>query len=231
MAPGEGKAGDSDVGTKTQKLSLVYVDSAFWRAEVPRLAFFIGGVDFEDKRLTSEEFREKKSEFPFGQIPVLYVDGKSVAQSGGICRFAGKKAGKGLYPRDDFLAAKVDEVIDFASDMTSKVAPSLREKDPEKRVEMRKVLAEETLPNCFAMLERVLKENGANSNYFVGNSLTIADLAIWRIMWWFTNGILDGIPKDIAAPFTGLCRVINTVDSHPKVVEWKEKYPQHYKKD
>jgi len=60
MAPGEGKAGDSDVGTKTQKLSLVYVDSAFWRAEVPRLAFFIGGVDFEDKRLTSEEFREKK---------------------------------------------------------------------------------------------------------------------------------------------------------------------------
>lgn len=43
---------------------------------------------------------------------MLYVDGKPVAQTGGICRLAGKLSG--LYPMDDlYLAAKVDEAIDF----------------------------------------------------------------------------------------------------------------------
>ena len=37
----------------------------------------------------------------------------------------------GLYPsKDEFAAAKVDEVIDLATDITNQMRPALREKDP-----------------------------------------------------------------------------------------------------
>eukprot|EP00729_Bicosta_minor_P008682 gene8682-1187_t len=91
------------------KLKLLYGEKNFWRAEAPRLALFIGGVQFDDWRPTREERAELKAKgiLPFGQVPVLFVDDKPVAQTGGICRFAGKLSG--LYPEDLFAAAKVDE--------------------------------------------------------------------------------------------------------------------------
>jgi len=48
------------------KLRLVYFDFPFWRAEVPRLCFFIAGIDFEDERWGVEKVMEKKAELPFG---------------------------------------------------------------------------------------------------------------------------------------------------------------------
>ena len=42
------------------KATLVYFDFPFWKAEAARLAYVIGGVDFEDKRLTREQQREMK---------------------------------------------------------------------------------------------------------------------------------------------------------------------------
>lgn len=43
------------------KDTLVYFDFAFWKAEVPRLSYFIAGIDFEDKRLTREEQQKMKA--------------------------------------------------------------------------------------------------------------------------------------------------------------------------
>ena len=43
------------------KLTLLYFDSAFWRAECCRLALHIGSVPFEDKRFTErDEFTKMK---------------------------------------------------------------------------------------------------------------------------------------------------------------------------
>ena len=120
------------------KLKLIYPDLPFWRAETSRMALFIGGIEFEDLRPSREEIAKMRTEgvFPFGQFPVLQVDGKTIAQTGAIARFCGKLSG--LYPTEnDFYAAKVDEVIDLATDITGKIRPSLMEKDPEKRIQMR----------------------------------------------------------------------------------------------
>ena len=76
-----------------------------------------GGIEFEDIRPSREEIKKMKAEglFPFGQFPILQVDGKTIAQTGAIARFCGKISG--LYPTDNnFYAAKVDEVIDLATD-------------------------------------------------------------------------------------------------------------------
>ena len=107
-------------------ITLIYFDFPFWRAEVSRIALFMGGIEFNDRRIDSEEFQRVKSNgclddgtlIPFGQLPVMVVNGVSVAQTGGIARFCGKLAD--LYPKDDdFLAAQIDQFIDFQTDIYS----------------------------------------------------------------------------------------------------------------
>ena len=204
------------------KLELVYWNVPFWRAETSRLALFIGGVDFEDVRPNREEYFAMKASgvLPFGQLPIMRVDGEAIGQTAGIARFCGKLSG--LYPTENHLeAARVDQVLDAATDITSQLSPTMRVKDLEQKVQQRAALAADTLPRWLGYLESLLQAN-EGSGYFVGSSLTVADLAIWRMMGWLTGGILDGIPRDLMDGFPGLTRHYRAVDSLPKVREWMD---------
>ena len=63
-------------------------------------------IEFEDFRITDEDLRYLKANgklkdgtsIPFRQLPVLVVDGHSIAQSGGIARICGKLSG--MYPEN-----------------------------------------------------------------------------------------------------------------------------------
>ena len=205
------------------KLKLIYPDVPFWRAEMSRMALFIGGIEFEDLRPSREEIAKMRTEgiFPFGQFPVLQVDGKNIAQTGAIARFCGKLSG--LYPTEnDFYAAKVDEVIDLATDITVKIRPALIEKEPEKKMEMRRELSETVLPHWLGFMESLLEDNG-KTGYFVDDSLTVADLAAWRLCGWISGGIIDGIPETILDTFPLLNRHLNHISNLPKIAEWLEK--------
>ena len=159
--------------------------------------------------------------FPFGQFPVLQVDGKTIAQTGAIARFCGKLSG--LYPTEnDFYAAKVDEVIDLATDITGKIRPALIEKDPEKKMEMRRELSETVLPHWLGFMESLLEDNG-KTGYFVDDCLSVADLAAWRLCGWISGGIIDGIPETILDAFPLLNAHQNHISNLPKVAEWLEK--------
>jgi len=159
--------------------------------------------------------------FPFGQLPVLQVDGKTIAQTGAIARYCGKLSG--LYPTDnDFYAAKVDEVIDLATDITGKIRPALIEKEPEKKMEMRRELSETVLPHWLGFMETLLEDNG-KTGYFVDDSLTVADLAAWRLCGWISGGIIDGIPETILDTSPLLNAHHNYISNLPKVAEWLEK--------
>ena len=39
---------------------IIYVDTPFWRAEVPRLSLFYGSIDYEDIRISREDFLSAK---------------------------------------------------------------------------------------------------------------------------------------------------------------------------
>ena len=205
------------------KLKLIYPDIPFWRAETSRLALFIGEIEFEDFRPSKEELATMRNEgiFPFGQFPVLQVDGKTIAQTGAIARYCGKLSG--LYPtNNDFYAAKVDEVIDLATDITLEIRPALIEKNTEKKSEMRRELAETVLPNWLGFMETLLENNG-NTGYFVNDSLTVADLAAWRLCGWISDGTIEGMPQTILDAFPLLNAHHNHISNLPKVAEWLEK--------
>jgi len=175
------------------------------RAGAIRDAFHIGGIAFEDVHVPPERFREQKAagELPFGSLPVLEVaaQGKTVraAQSNAILRFVGRQAG--LYPVDDPMRAlKVDEALDLGEDLYHVIGPSMAEQNEERRMAMRKVLAEDTLPRWAGFLERLLVANG-RTGFLVGESLTVADLKLFWIADKLTNGTLDGIQTTLLDRF------------------------------
>jgi len=205
------------------ELRLIYPDIPFWRAETSRLALFIGGIEFEDLRPSREEIAKMKTDgtLPFGQFPVLQVDGETIAQTGAIARFCGKLSG--LYPsKDEFAAAKVDEVIDLATDITNQMRPALREKDPKLRIEMRRELSKTILPRWLGFLEKLLQDNG-DTGFFVGHSISVADLAVWRLCAWISGGIIDGLPVNLLDGFPLLSVHQSQISNLPKVVEWIKK--------
>jgi len=72
------------------KYKLIYFNSR-GRAEPIRMIFAHCEVDFEDKRVTSDEWKEMKPSIPFHQLPALEVDGKViVGQSMAIARYVAR---------------------------------------------------------------------------------------------------------------------------------------------
>ena len=88
-------------------LRLTYFDIHGGRGEPARLAMYIGGVDFEDRRLSFKEFGAQRSSFPFKRVPLLEIDDVELSQCNSINRYVGKLAG--LYPEDPLQAAFCDE--------------------------------------------------------------------------------------------------------------------------
>ncbi len=118
-----------------------------------------------------------------------------------------------MYPVNDPLkAAKVDQFIDAATDITNLISPTVRMKDAAKKLEARTVLAQDKLPRWLGYLERLA--NQGDATFLVGDSMTIADLAIWRLVAWLESGILDGIPTDILMDFDALSAHRDHVGSH-----------------
>ena len=204
-------------------IKIYYSNLPFWRAEVLRVSLFIKDIPFEDIRISREEFIHliktgflpNGKKVPFHQLPVIEVDGEIIGQTGAIARYCGKASN--LYDDDMLKAAKIDQIIDAATDITNVVSPTIREKDQEKKMEDRKVLVNKLLPRWFRYLENLLLED--DSTWFV-EKMTIADIAIWRLLGWLTSGIIDGIPTSVVDDFPKLKNIHHQVHTHPKVQEW-----------
>ena len=206
-------------------IKLIYFDMPFWRAEVARLPLFLSNIEFEDFRITSDDNRYLKehgalrdgTSIPFRQLPVLVLEGQSIAQTGAIARICGKVSG--MYPEDMIEAGRVDQIIDTVTDINELLNPSMRENDPTIKKQMRIELSNGALTQYFGYLEELLKSN--NSGWFVGNEMTIADIAVWSMLGWIAQGVLDDIPSNLPKTFERLTSLYNEISNIPKVQEWK----------
>ena len=69
----------------------------------------------------------------------------------------------------------------------------------------------------------------SKDGYSVGTTMTVADLAIWRLVGWIDGGSLDGIPRNyVRDTFPHLATLVATVDAHPPVQAWKKKHAKFY---
>lgn len=201
-------------------IRLIYFDLPFWRAEISRLALFLGGVPFKDIRVTSNEFQRMKAaqQLPYNQLPILEIDGKVIAQSLAIARFCGIKSG--FYPVNNTInAALVDELLDTVAQVTELFSPSLDESNTKKKAEARRMIATHSLPMWLQFLERRIATNDS-ALYCVGRKMTIADLALWRLLGWFRSGKLDGIPMDCIDLYPRLHDHFRHMDDNSNIRTW-----------
>jgi len=208
-------------------LKIIYFDLPFWRAEISRLPLFIADIKFDDLRPSNDDWDYAKENgkmkdgtiIPFRELPVLHINGQSIGQTMAIARICGKLSG--MYPEDIVEAGKVDQIIVAVENINALLNPSMKESDPIKKKAMRKELTSNELPTYFGYLQDILSAN--SSDWFVGDNMTIADLAVWSLLGWIASGVIDDISAEVVQPFEGLVKLYNQINKNPRVREWKIK--------
>eukprot|EP00042_Codosiga_hollandica_P031583 m.193153 g.193153 ORF g.193153 m.193153 type:complete len:213 (-) comp53680_c0_seq3:878-1516(-) len=157
------------------KLKLTYFDGP-GRGEAIRLAFVVGDVEFEDVRLSGPQFSEQKAagRFKNGVVPVLEIDGVQYAQSLALLLYAGKLAE--IYPTDPTAALAVDEVLLSCDDIQTIVFGVVYQRDKATKEAAAKAAIAGPLTAWLNRFDAALAKN--SSGYFVGDSITIADLKV-----------------------------------------------------
>ena len=153
------------------KIKLTYFNGR-GRAEVSRLMLAHKGVEYEDCRLTGEQWGELKPKTPFGGLPLLQYNGLELAQSITIARFLARELN--LSGKTRMEEAQVDMVVDCVVDLFGALLKAVFEKDETKKAELMEKMQKETVPTAMCNLEAILAKNGGK--YMVGNDVSVQSL-------------------------------------------------------
>lgn len=174
------------------RYKLTYFDFDGGRGEPVRIAFHAAGIDFEDHRISFEEFMKTRSTMRFTCAPVLEIDGVQVTQSNSMLRYVGKMAG--LYPADDLQALYCDESMDAVEDLLHQVVHTFGLEGDELR-QAREKLTDGWITTFVKGLADLLERGGGQ--YFADGRLTVADLKVYMQIRSLRSGTLDHVPTDL----------------------------------
>lgn len=187
-------------------------------AEPIRLLFKYGDIDFDDIRVekTSEIWEQLKSHTPFGQVPILEVDGKMASQSIAIARYIAKQVK--LIGRNAWEDLIIDSIVDTINDLRQKIGLYYFESNEQLKESRKEALFNETLPFYQQRLDEMAKKNNGH-------------LAIECVTWAdvYFVGMLDFLNymagTDITEGYSGLQAVKNNILILPNIKEWMETRP------
>jgi glutathione S-transferase len=195
---------------------LTYFDFDGGRGESVRIALHAAGIEFEDERLSFEEFGEMRHTLRFSSLPALEIDGNPVTQSNAILRYIGKMAG--LYPEDDLQALYCDEVLDANEDVYHYIVPTLFLQGDELRAAREKLVAG-WLTIYLKGLGQLLARGGGK--YFANDRLTVADLKTLVQVRALRSGGMDHVPTDLVERLApNLCEHQARIEEEPQVVAY-----------
>ena len=177
------------------------------------------GVSFAgrviDKRARFLKLAEVQ--LPFGQLPLLQIDGLELAQSQTIIRYLAKRAGlQGATPKDEVVCDMIAETV---RDLITLVAgtPFARRRGAEELEKHMKLLKEKWQARA-SRLEIGIKANGGQ--FLVGKSATYADVLVAHCLTWYVEEvrILPPLPPTLSKPLLLTCSLSHlTTNYHIKV--------------
>ncbi|CAI5441900.1 unnamed protein product [Caenorhabditis angaria] len=200
---------------------LTYFDGRGF-AEASRQVFKLAGIEFEDVRLpiASPEWEALKPSTPFGQLPVLSVDGFEIPQSAAILRYLARKFGfAGKTPEEEaWVDAIVDQFKDFMGQYRQYIYAVFLKKPVE---EVEKAKTEVAIPArdaYFKILNGILEKS--KSGFLVGDSVTFADLVVAdNLVTLEKNGFVSNEEHLKIVEFKA------KIQNLPKLKEWIETRP------
>lgn len=189
------------------EIRVVYFDLRA-RGEPIRLVLEAAGKKYEDVRIPFDDWPAGKENTPYGQLPYVEYKGKKYGQSVALASFFAREFG--LYGKSNTDTLRVDEVVGLGLDLQNALYSAKFESDEAKKEEMFKKQWDETVPKNMEFFQKLLQENN-NSGFFVGSTVTLADL--------FTYNLCDALiaeKEDIAKTFPAEVKKLrSTVEAHP----------------
>uniref|UniRef100_A0A0R3RTD2 Glutathione S-transferase 1 n=1 Tax=Elaeophora elaphi TaxID=1147741 RepID=A0A0R3RTD2_9BILA len=182
------------------------------RAEVIRLLFAQANVSYDDIRINKSDWPAIKPKTPYGHVPILNVSGKILAESHAIERYLARKFD--LLGGNEWEAAKIDEIICNLEDVWLKMLPWIHEENSSKKDEMFDKLVKKTATPFLEQYEKFLVNS--HGPYFIGNKISLADLAVFNMLNYFSK-LTPKYPK--------LNEFATKIGQMPKIKAWIDKRP------
>lgn len=187
--------------------SLVYFDFDGSRGLECRLALTLAGVAFDDVRLDRAQWADRKPSTPFGAVPVLEQDGRSLAQANAILTYVGRA--HGMHPVDGWAAAEHEALMQSVEDLRGNV-PSMVAAEELKAA--REAFAAGWLHRwCETVSARV------KGPLLEGDAIHVADLKLYVMLRGLRAGIYDHVPASILEAWPKLTGLVDAVDANPSV--------------
>nr|1TW9_A Chain A, glutathione S-transferase 2 [Heligmosomoides polygyrus]1TW9_B Chain B, glutathione S-transferase 2 [Heligmosomoides polygyrus]1TW9_C Chain C, glutathione S-transferase 2 [Heligmosomoides polygyrus]1TW9_D Chain D, glutathione S-transferase 2 [Heligmosomoides polygyrus]1TW9_E Chain E, glutathione S-transferase 2 [Heligmosomoides polygyrus]1TW9_F Chain F, glutathione S-transferase 2 [Heligmosomoides polygyrus]1TW9_G Chain G, glutathione S-transferase 2 [Heligmosomoides polygyrus]1TW len=188
--------------------------------ECARQVFALADQKYEDVRLTQETFVPLKATFPFGQVPVLEVDGQQLAQSQAICRYLAKTFGfAGATP---FESALIDSLADAYTDYRAEMKTYYYTALGFMTGDVDKPKTDVLLPartKFLGFITKFLKKN--SSGFLVGDKISWVDLLVAEHVADMTNRVpeyIEGFPEVKAH--------MERIQQTPRIKKWIETRPE-----
>ena len=204
-------------------IKLVYFDFNFWRVDILRLSLAYSRIPYEYKRIKRQEWPIEKKNFLFGQLPVMIIDNKQYAHTHSLARFCAMESG--LYDNYKIKAMVIDQVLDWANEITNKIAPSIRAAMRDKDLEKSKRLREEFIKNdlliWFSYLEKLFDQSSSKKIFF-NDKFSMADIVAWRVIYWFYCGRLDQIDNKFLDKFPLIQNFFEKMNAFKPLIKLEE---------
>jgi len=191
------------------------------RGELIRLIFKAAGQEFEDIRVTHEDWPKVKPTTPTGVLPFVETpDSHTLVQSSAISRFLSKKFG--LYGKTDCETYLIERAFCQLHDIRAEIR-AIRMLPEENKEEGMKKFAENKGITLLTTLTKFLQESG--TGFFAGNSTSLADIFCVDIMDMFRDQFGANY-KAIIDQFPALEEHYKRIlDAVPAISEWIKKRP------
>nr|XP_034834990.1 uncharacterized protein LOC117991505 [Maniola hyperantus] len=186
--------------------------------EAGRMLLAYGGQEFDDRRVPMEQWPEIKPTTPFGQMPVLEIDGKKYAQSSAIARYLGRKYG--LVGKDIEEDFEIDQNAEFLNDIRAKAATVQYEADEALKAKKHKDFSANVYPALLTKLDEIIKKN---KGHLALGKLTWADF-VFAGMFDYLKTMLQ--MPDLEQKYPSFKQVVDNVLANPKVKAYVDKAPE-----
>ncbi|KAK0164119.1 hypothetical protein PV328_002780 [Microctonus aethiopoides] len=183
-----------------------------------RFLLSYGGHKFEDIRVEREkEWLKMKPNTPFGQLPILEIDGKPYAQTLPICHYLAKNMD--LIGSTELDALQIDAIVAALADLRKQVALFYREENAEKKAKRKEETVKTIVPFYLDKLEQLANNNGG---FLHGGQLSYADIFFVAIY----DSLANACTIDITENRPKLKLLRDKILNIPNIKAWVEKRPK-----
>jgi len=188
------------------------------RGEFARLLLAEANIRYEDIRVTHQEtWPQLKPLTPYGQLPILDIGDVRIAQSAAIDMYIARIGN--LYGKTPLEAARMDMIMEGLKDLAENFFKTQSANADEKKAKVGDFVNTE-FPKQATIFTNLLKQNAEGKGYFVGDNVSVADIAFFRVM-----EILEAGQPDILKDAPLLKALADRVAARPNIAAYLKARP------